>query len=90
MQRGVGIRITGNPGLNFAPWPLVTAEVVNVTSERTEDIGVRRGGNETGHAVVLRLCIQGPIDCFDVHAHRKQRFQASGFGIQEPNFHHQL
>ncbi len=39
---------TGNPGLNFAPWPLVTAEVVNVTSERTEDIGVRRGGNETG------------------------------------------
>ncbi|SDJ61062.1 FtsH protease activity modulator HflK [Aliiruegeria lutimaris] len=29
----------GSPGLNFAPWPLVTAEVVNVTSERTEDIG---------------------------------------------------
>ncbi|MFV0332567.1 MAG: FtsH protease activity modulator HflK [Tropicimonas sp.] len=29
----------GNPGLNFAPWPVVTAEVVNVTSERTEDIG---------------------------------------------------
>ncbi len=30
---------TGNPGLNFAPWPLVTAEVINVTSERTETIG---------------------------------------------------
>ncbi|PRY23726.1 protease FtsH subunit HflK [Aliiruegeria haliotis] len=30
---------TGQPGLNFAPWPFVTAEVVNVTSERTEDIG---------------------------------------------------
>ncbi|MDV7144556.1 FtsH protease activity modulator HflK [Tropicimonas sp. TH_r6] len=29
----------GTPGLNFAPWPLVTAEVINVTSERTEDIG---------------------------------------------------
>jgi membrane protease subunit HflK len=29
----------GTPGLNFAPWPFVTAEVVNVTSERTEDIG---------------------------------------------------
>ena len=29
----------GNPGLNFAPWPVMTAEVVNVTSERTEDIG---------------------------------------------------
>ncbi len=29
----------GQPGLNFAPWPLVTYEVVNVTSERTEAIG---------------------------------------------------
>ncbi len=36
---------TGNPGLNFAPWPIVTAEVVNVTSERTEDIGVSRSGS---------------------------------------------
>lgn len=35
----------GNPGLNFAPWPFVTAEVVNVTSERTETIGTRTGGN---------------------------------------------
>lgn len=39
---------TGNPGLNFAPWPFVTAEVVNVTSERTENIGVARGGTDTG------------------------------------------
>ena len=31
---------TGNPGLNFAPWPLVTAEVIPVTREQTEDIGV--------------------------------------------------
>jgi len=31
---------TGNPGLNFAPWPLVTYEKVLVTGERTEDIGV--------------------------------------------------
>ena len=38
----------GNPGLNFAPWPLVTAEVVNVTSERTESIGMSRGGQEAG------------------------------------------
>ncbi|MBW7852574.1 MAG: FtsH protease activity modulator HflK [Rhodospirillales bacterium] len=29
----------GDPGLNFAPWPVVTYEVVNVTSERTESIG---------------------------------------------------
>ncbi|MBV7397017.1 FtsH protease activity modulator HflK [Mameliella sediminis] len=37
---------TGDPGLNFAPWPLVTYEVVNVTSERTETIGGGRGGND--------------------------------------------
>src|SRR6056297_3739767 len=39
---------TGNPGLNFAPWPLVTAEVVNVTSERTENIGGGRGAGGDG------------------------------------------
>ncbi|MDG4648565.1 FtsH protease activity modulator HflK [Roseibacterium sp. SDUM158017] len=39
----------GGPGLNFAPWPVVTAEVVNVTSERTESIGAARsGGSDTG------------------------------------------
>jgi membrane protease subunit HflK len=41
----------GNPGLNFAPWPVMTAEVVNVTSERTEDIGdivSNRVGGSTG------------------------------------------
>ncbi|WP_172294014.1 FtsH protease activity modulator HflK [Pseudoruegeria sp. HB172150] len=30
---------TGNPGLNFAPWPLVTYEVLPVTREQTENIG---------------------------------------------------
>jgi membrane protease subunit HflK len=37
---------TGNPGLNFAPWPLVTYEKVNVTSERTETVGSGRGGSD--------------------------------------------
>ena len=36
---------TGNPGLNFAPWPVITAEVIAVTSERTEQIGVGRIGD---------------------------------------------
>lgn len=39
---------TGTPGLNFAPWPLVTYEVINVTSERTENIGQRRGRDGDG------------------------------------------
>ena len=30
----------GNPGLNFAPWPLVEAVVIPVTREQIEDIGV--------------------------------------------------
>ena len=39
---------TGDPGLNFAPWPFVSYEVVNVTSERTETIGGSRGNNAEG------------------------------------------
>ena len=29
----------GEPGLNFAPWPIVTHEIVQVTRENTEEIG---------------------------------------------------
>lgn len=39
---------TGNPGLNFAPWPLVTKEVIPVTREQTEDIGVGARGSDAG------------------------------------------
>ncbi|WP_027259607.1 FtsH protease activity modulator HflK [Leisingera aquimarina] len=40
---------TGQPGLNFAPWPLVTKEILPVTREQTEDIGVGGGrGSEAG------------------------------------------
>ncbi|MEY8839749.1 FtsH protease activity modulator HflK, partial [Cribrihabitans sp. XS_ASV171] len=38
----------GNPGLNFAPWPVMTAEVVQVTGERTEDIGTGGRGSDAG------------------------------------------
>ena len=34
---------TGEEGLNFAPWPVVTKEIRAVTRENTEDIGVGRG-----------------------------------------------
>ena len=38
----------GTEGLNFAPWPLVTAEVFDVTTNRTEELGVLKGpdGND--------------------------------------------
>ncbi len=38
----------GQPGLNFAPWPFVSANVIPVTPERTEDIGVGRSGSDSG------------------------------------------
>lgn len=38
----------GHPGLNFAPWPFVTYDVVNVTSERTETIGEGRASDGGG------------------------------------------
>lgn len=43
---------TGEPGLNFAPWPLVRYEVINVTSERTESIG-GAGGTNDGSGLML-------------------------------------
>ncbi|MFT5066903.1 MAG: membrane protease subunit HflK [Yoonia sp.] len=39
---------TSGPGLNFAPWPIVTREVIAVTSERNIDIGTSRSGLDAG------------------------------------------
>lgn len=39
---------TGGPGLNFAPWPLVTKEILAVTTERNIDIGTSRSGMDAG------------------------------------------
>ena len=35
----------GQPGLNFAPWPVVKAELVQVTGQRTTDIGSANDGD---------------------------------------------
>ncbi|MEL6608318.1 MAG: FtsH protease activity modulator HflK [Pseudomonadota bacterium] len=39
---------TGQPGLNFAPWPVVTAEILPVTREQTVEIGTGRSGGDAG------------------------------------------
>lgn len=39
---------TGEPGLNFAPWPIVSREVMPVSTERSIDIGVNRAGSDAG------------------------------------------
>ncbi|MGV6805951.1 MAG: FtsH protease activity modulator HflK [Ruegeria sp.] len=38
----------GTEGLNFAPWPVVTAEVIPVKVEQTESIGAGTRGNDAG------------------------------------------
>jgi membrane protease subunit HflK len=42
----------GQPGLNFAPWPVVTAEVIPVATERTVDVGVNTS-NRDGQGLML-------------------------------------
>ncbi len=39
---------TGIEGLNFAPWPVVTREILPVTHENVEDIGVGGTGSDAG------------------------------------------
>ncbi|MBS1303911.1 FtsH protease activity modulator HflK [Loktanella sp. SALINAS62] len=39
---------TNGPGLNFAPWPVVSAEVLQVTTERSVDIGTSQSGMDAG------------------------------------------
>src|SRR5210317_2295064 len=41
----------GNPGLNFAPWPIVTKEILPVTREQSEAIGV--GGRVVDSGLML-------------------------------------
>jgi membrane protease subunit HflK len=36
----------GTEGLNFAPWPLITAEVFDVTTNRTESLGATRADED--------------------------------------------
>ncbi len=38
----------GQPGLNFAPWPIVRAEIVQVTTERVTEVGTGRGVLDSG------------------------------------------
>ena len=45
---------TGQPGLNFAPWPVVTAEIVQVTGERTADIGQSGSGRSDAGLMLTR------------------------------------
>ncbi len=44
---------TGESGLNFAPWPIVTAEVLTTTRENTEEIGVGIRGGRADDGLML-------------------------------------
>jgi len=45
---------TGEEGLNFAPWPVVRAEVVSVSGERTTEIGTGRAGPQDSGLMLTR------------------------------------
>ncbi|SIS49920.1 FtsH protease activity modulator HflK [Phaeovulum vinaykumarii] len=49
--RFVGV---GEPGLNFAPWPVVRAELVQLSAERTIDIGTGRMGAQDSGLMLTR------------------------------------
>jgi membrane protease subunit HflK len=52
----------GEPGLNFAPWPVVSYSVIPTTGEKTTDIGAGQGGtNDTG------LMLTNDQNIVDVH-----------------------
>ncbi|GGF67679.1 HflK protein [Paracoccus acridae] len=44
----------GTEGLNFAPWPVVTAEVIPVTNERVTEIGTGRQGEMDNGLMLTR------------------------------------
>ncbi|WP_425050073.1 FtsH protease activity modulator HflK [Psychromarinibacter sp. S121] len=50
----------GNPGLNFAPWPFVTAEVLPVTREQTENIGT--DNSRSGDAGLMLTTDENIVD----------------------------
>ena len=52
----------GEPGLNFAPWPLVTREVIPVTREQTVDIGVGRGQQARGEEGLMLTTDENIVD----------------------------
>ncbi|MEI4484623.1 FtsH protease activity modulator HflK [Frigidibacter sp. MR17.14] len=57
----------GEPGLNFAPWPLVTAEVIPVTPERTVDIGMVRSASGGSAAMAdAGLMLTGDENIVDI------------------------
>lgn len=42
-----------DPGLHFAPWPVVSKEILAVTRENTVDIGVGRGSTRSDNGLML-------------------------------------
>jgi modulator of FtsH protease HflK len=54
----------GNPGLNFAPWPIVTREIVQVTRENTEEIGA---GSGTVRGTSAGLMLTGDENIVDIN-----------------------
>ncbi|MBE3640472.1 FtsH protease activity modulator HflK [Mangrovicoccus algicola] len=53
---------TGTEGLNFAPWPFVTHEVIPVSVERVEDLGVGRNGSRSEDGGLMLTTDEAVVD----------------------------
>ncbi|WP_108263399.1 FtsH protease activity modulator HflK [Mangrovicoccus ximenensis] len=53
---------TGTEGLNFAPWPLVTHEVIPVSVERVEELGIGRGSRSSEDAGLMLTTDEAVVD----------------------------
>ncbi|MEM6636646.1 MAG: FtsH protease activity modulator HflK [Pseudomonadota bacterium] len=53
---------TTDAGPHLAPWPLITAEVIATTTERSEDIGVTRSGSRSGDVGLMLTTDENIVD----------------------------
>ncbi len=75
----------GEPGLNFAPWPVVTYEILPVTRENTVDIGTARSGARRSEQGLMLTGDQNIVDIDFSVAWNILRPDLFLFNLAEPN-----
>ncbi len=75
----------GEPGLNFAPWPFVSYEILPVTRENTIDIGTARTGARRAEQGLMLTGDQNIVDIDFSVAWNILRPDLFLFNLAEPN-----
>ena len=65
--------------------PLTAFQVQRVGGRVFAQVALAGGGDEAGHAVVLRLGEQVAVGGLGHHAHGQQRFELAGLGVEQAN-----